>query len=520
MSFLHPAVTEGQETSEQQSFTQVILKSEKNNHSKKTTIKHGVEDSELFPPRNRTPRTTLEKSFESRKTVFNTARPTSLNLPPAVVSEDRKNSTDSSNTDRLMRLTPTGIKFGKPESTRSRTAQNLPREGVKINSGEKSGMSSHIDAVRGETAVKMDQNEESISDLFTRNVKSTERGKSHLKHFSSILETPNAGTIPNKTHRTRNLQTGNVKIPIRWTSHQMSYPVRGTPNDKVSPNIDKSPRLGASEELQRVVEKVKSKDAHRNNRYLDGKVSKTELMRKDRMELLNNVRLIAFKGNHGKRTESNNSDTMKEPLNLSYPTRINIRDISLPRLRREQTPYRNPTVDEHKRTSYERDSFRVRNASNSDPAKLDSGYINVDHKLRSRTKSAPDLKTGLMDTSSLGRKQEFRSSLRTWKTSFDRTPGASYGNDDLDSAETDALVINPPMPLFDASPSLTTESEEHSLISQDSENTLIENLALKSSFLASEHKSPAENSYFKHNTSPQEVDFQQEWPEENPESQR
>ena len=72
------------------------------------------------------------------------------------------------------------------------------------------------------------------------------------------------------------------------------------------------------------------------------------------------------------------------------------------------------------------------------------------------------------------------------------TPDADYANkaiifgrknEETESVDTEGLIIKPPMPLFDASPSLTTESAESS---GESEDTLIENLALRTSFLATD----------------------------------
>ncbi|XP_046839093.1 uncharacterized protein LOC124433377 [Xenia sp. Carnegie-2017] len=62
-------------------------------------------------------------------------------------------------------------------------------------------------------------------------------------------------------------------------------------------------------------------------------------------------------------------------------------------------------------------------------------------------------------------------------------------NDDWRSLNTDVLVDSPRMPLFNASPSLTTESLVNETNSTKSYDTLIENLALKTSFLASDNES-------------------------------
>ncbi|XP_046857756.1 uncharacterized protein LOC124451168 [Xenia sp. Carnegie-2017] len=62
-------------------------------------------------------------------------------------------------------------------------------------------------------------------------------------------------------------------------------------------------------------------------------------------------------------------------------------------------------------------------------------------------------------------------------------------NDDWRSLNTDVLVDSPRMPLFNASPSLTTESLVSETNSTKSYHTLIENLALKTSFLASDNES-------------------------------
>ena len=62
-------------------------------------------------------------------------------------------------------------------------------------------------------------------------------------------------------------------------------------------------------------------------------------------------------------------------------------------------------------------------------------------------------------------------------------------NDDWRSLNTDVLVDSPRMPLFNASPSLTTESLVSETNSTKSYDTLIENLALKTSFLASDNAS-------------------------------
>jgi hypothetical protein len=75
------------------------------------------------------------------------------------------------------------------------------------------------------------------------------------------------------------------------------------------------------------------------------------------------------------------------------------------------------------------------------------------------------------------------------------------------------------MPLFDASPSLTTESAETTEDSEESGDTLIENLALRTSFLdlATDLQSSSGTSYLE--LSPQR-DIGLDWEEEKPPNAR
>jgi hypothetical protein len=73
------------------------------------------------------------------------------------------------------------------------------------------------------------------------------------------------------------------------------------------------------------------------------------------------------------------------------------------------------------------------------------------------------------------------------------------------------------MPLFDASPSLTTESAETTEDSEESGDTLIENLALRTSFLATDLQSSSGTSYLE--LSPQR-DIGLDWEDEKPPNAR
>ena len=93
----------------------------------------------------------------------------------------------------------------------------------------------------------------------------------------------------------------------------------------------------------------------------------------------------------------------------------------------------------------------------------------------------------------------------------------------MDSVDTEALVIKPPMPIFDASPSLSTESAESSVGSEESGDTLIENLAMRTSFLATDNdiQSSSGTSYLELATSPQQAqEVSQDWKEQLPPNAR
>ena len=488
--------------------TQRFTKPTKMSNSKTSISKHTkkkagplMKTSKSFPHDRGTKNVSENPNFQPRsfsKNVYtSTNRPSSLNLPNNIKSssEIRKNSTDSSNTDRLMRKSPTGIQMAKQDAG-SRNIENPTRKSRRSNKDDR---------------------------------------------ISTQIPSPRVRPTPNMLYSSKDFRTPDIKVASR-----------GTPNAPHSAknvrtfNVDISPRQNASDELQRIIDQADSSEPlrQRKDHYLDGKVSKKDLTLQDRKQIFNNDRIHASKVSHTIRTEPNNNYSTKGFL---HPTRTDPRHFSQRRLvpsgkyHRRTAWNENSSFGNHSE-SYERSSPRTKIPRNSDPTKLDLGTKIRDHKLRSRTKSAPNMKDGYLESSSPERRDGYRSSLKTRVTRRDvnyankgnilaaaysndgRISDADYANedvmlmhDDTVSVDTEALIIKPPMPLFDASPSLTTESAETTEDSEESGDTLIENLALRTSFLDLATDPSSGTSYLE--LSPQR-DIGLDWEDEKPPNAR
>ena len=421
----------------------------------------------------------LEPQNFSKNVNPNTSKPLSLNLGKADV---RKNSTGSSNTDRLMRQSPTGIKMEK-QNTRSKTIENS-----------------------------------------TRNARRTDHIQDRSStHIDNTQFTPTPSVQRQDFHTRSNYRASQRDSPnVRYTSQNVH-------------TSRSSPRRNASEELQRIIDEAEANEGQKKDHYLSGKVSKKNLPVQDRKRIFNNDRINSWKGSNTKRTGLNYSTNGN--LNGNYLPRKDLRTFSSRGL---------PSPDRyHGRISengdsgpYEERSPRRKFACNSDPTKLGVTGTTSSHNFRSRsrTKSAPGMKAGLHTRMILperegryreGRTTQSRVTKRDMKHPDKKNvfavnyANADYANeqkvlqDELESIDTEALVIKPPMPLFDASPSLTTESVESTLGSQEDGDTLIENLALRTSFLATELHSSSGTSYLEFKMSPPNHEIGQNWEDEN-----
>ncbi|CAB3982353.1 Hypothetical predicted protein [Paramuricea clavata] len=504
MSFAQSHVDDGKTTGHPpQRFTKPTkMSNSKTSISKHTKKKAGppMQTSKSFPHDGRT-QNVAENNFQPsrsfNKNVYTSAnRPSSLSLPKAhdikSSSEIRKNSTDSSNTDRLMRKSPTGIQMAK-QYTGSRNIENSTGKSRRSNKDDR--ISTQIPSPRVRPTPNMLY---SSKDFHTPDIKTASRGS------------------PNVPHSAKNVRTFNGDI---------------------------SPRRNASDELQRIIDQADSTEVlrQRKDHYLSGNVSKKDLTLQDRKQIFNNhARIHASTVSHTKRTEHNNNYSTKGYL---HPTRTDPRNFSQRRLvpsgkyDRQTAWNENSSFGNHSE-SYERSSLRTKIPRNSDPTKLDLGTKIRDHKLRSRTKSAPNMKDGHMGSSSPERREGYRRSLKTRRRDVNyankgnilaadysndgRISDADYANedvlhDDTESVDTEALIIKPPMLLFDASPSLTTESAETTEDSEESGDTLIENLALRTSFLATDLQSSSGTSYLE--LSPKR-DIGLDWEDEKPPNAR
>ena len=455
-------------------------------HPKKTTA-HPTEARESFP-HDRRPQNIAENHLQSSsKNVYTSSNaPSSLNLPKGrnikSFSEVRKNSKDSSNTERLMRQSPTGIQMTK-QDTKSQTHST------------------------GKVGRTYNYKQDRISTAQSRSPRVLHTPNYSSKDFQTpIVKAAPKGT-PNVLHSTKNVHTT---------------------------NFDNSSRRNASEKLQRIIDEAESNEGQRRkDHYLTGKVSKKDLTIQDRKNIFHDDRIIASKGSHTKRIEPNNYSTNGN-LHGSYLTRTDVRHFSARRLApsgKYHGKIPGNTVDGE---PYERRFPRTNFPWNSDPTRLGVSTKTRDHKStsRSRTKSAPNMKGDHMGVPE--HRKRYRERIKTRLSSrhvgYDnkrniltanhegRISNADYANekehDDVESVDTEMLIIKPPMPLFDASPSLSTESAESSEGSEESGDTLIENLALRTSFLATEIQSSSGTSYLELATSRREIG--QNWEEEKP----
>jgi hypothetical protein len=426
-------------------------------------------------PDARIPRNISQDNLEHqnfRKKVNSGARrPKSLHL---LNGEARKNSTDSSNTDRLMRQSPTGIEMKKQDS-RSRT---------------KSDHSSKIH----------------------------DRIPTQFNHSRQVMPTPNV--LPSR----QDFQPPSpYKTPERGGNPKLRHARKNV--HTTSPS---SPRRNASEELQRIIDEAEYSEERRKDHYLTGKVSKQNLTVKHRKKTFNNDGMNSWKGSKADRSKPNNYSR-----NGSYVSRTDLRTIS---------PRRLPHSHEYHRQiwdsgSHGRSPPRMKIPWNSEPTKLGVTAQTNGHNLRSRsrTKSAPVAHHA--GTFLPKRGERYGGNFKTHDSVARRDmaderdalianyANADYANErrvlqeDLESVDTEALMIKPPMPVFDASPSLTTESAESTLGSGEEDgDTLIENLALRTSFLATELHSSSGTSYMEFRMSSPEMD--ENWEGRNPTNAR
>ena len=146
------------------------------------------------------------------------------------------------------------------------------------------------------------------------------------------------------------------------------------------------------------------------------------------------------------------------------------------------------------RTTIGRSTTGGRSARTNDPWRFES---TVHSPRRSapllRTTSVPEIVTNRLRQSSLADRRAEHGISEPHRNGFLITnpryssrnrldsDGRSY--EETDSTNTEALAIQPPMPIFDASPSLTTETTSN-VGSDETATGLLEQEALKTSFLA------------------------------------
>ena len=396
-------------------------------------------------------------------------RPSSLHLARKKdvqsTSEIRKNSADSSTTDKLMRKSPTGIEMCKKDS-KSRSFENSTGKNARSKKAENR-----------------------ISEKFPSVIHSRTENGSHSR------------------------------------------------KDLPSPNVASD---NASEKLQKIIEQAERDLTRRSKKdhYLSGKVSKKDLTIEHRnCGNRNHDRLIVSQGRH-----YNNSQHSRYPTKTdSGKSSSRGLDPLHKYLRQLSTQNENSSSEDHGMKSHEKTNLRTKVPWNSDPTRFKPGSKTRGGHFRSRirTKSAPQMKGDFTVRESLrDPKYVFREDLRARSSAHyasnkrissgqyakERTTSDAYYSDERDitnavyaneispeteketeSVDTEALVIKPPMPLFDVSPSLSTESVVSSTGSGESEDTLIENLALRTSFLATDNDLPSSSgtSYLELSISPQ-----------------
>lgn len=439
------------------------------------------ETLKLFYPSKDPQRTSdshLRQNSPGKSVWKSTARPSSLGLSKGngfeSVSEMRKNSTDSSNTDRLMRKSPTGIEMVKQDY------HNI-KNSIEKNDGDTSTQPSTVRRSRNARSPGYNNDVER-----ERHIRSQrEIRPQHLPFSSQSLRTLEQQHPPEVIHPT---------------------------------NVKGSPRLSASDELQRIIDFAEnnSKQALRKDHYLNGKVSKKDLN-------FQNHRVVTSDGLGSKRTTPITSTSIKEH---SFSTRLASRNLSPARLvpsdrYHQRSPPRNGNAfsNNYRSVSYEKNSPRRRIPWNSDPTKsIPGGKIRHDKPgSRSRTKSAPGVARNAHNTND----RIFRNADYVNKR---RILDANYADeresllDDTESVDTEVLVVRPPMPLFDVSPSLSTASPESEASTGESGNKTIENLALRTSLLATDSDFQlSETSYKELPISPRnDKERSREWIEDDP----
>ena len=469
----------------------------------------------------------IQRNWPNKKVLSSTAtRPSSLNVPKKhgkkSMSEIRKNSTDSTNTDKLMRQSPTGIRMGKKVAS-PRNIRNSSNKDSKNNSSNKDCR--NVSSKRS-------------GGISTRGVRT-----SKLPHSAYDFSSPNAA------------------------SHSASEELQRI-IDEADINFDEATR-------------------QREDRYLSGKVTKKDLMvrhRNNNDRNLNKVRTNAPKGSHFKTSKPNeqhdNYLSRANPRTLS-PRRLDATDKRLPwdgnfvsddhvsNVYERNTPGTGaPRWNSDPTRFYPRSRARTKSAPDMNAGRLwkslpGHGKYNKQPLLRSSNMArrgahsyADERRTSDADYSNQkkisndkyldkrkisGADYVNQSNISNAKYANKlRISGADHTNqrnisnahhvneretsyDDMDSVDTEALVIKPPMPIFDASPSLSTESAESSVGSEESGDTLIENLAMRTSFLATDNdiQSSSGTSYLELATSPQQAqEVSQDWKEELPPNAR
>ena len=482
------------------------------------TVRTTEHPEEAHGPRK--PNIPIQRNKPSKKVLTSTvARPSSLNVLKkngGNFPEMRKNSTDSTSTDKLMRQSPTGIQMGNKDA--------IPRN-------------------IGNAGNKDSRNNSSNNKNF-RNVSS--------KRSGGISGQGRARFFVRNPHSTKDASTSKMLH---------------TTNGFSSPNAEMTPTHSASEELQRIIDEAEihfgEAAKQGKDHYLSGKVSKKDLIvprqknNKDRN--LNNHRTNAPKGSHFTTTKLN------EPIHDSHPSKATSRTLSPWRLDPTEQRFlpcnENFASNDNRCSVYEQSSSKTGAHWNSDPTRY---YP----RSRIRTKSAPGVNADALTKSLPDRERHSRQRLltpdnvvrkgthnyanerRTRAVDYvnqrnisnakdadrRRISGADYANqrtisrgddnnerkksnDDINSVDTELLVIKPPMPLFDVSPSLSTESAGSSIGSEESGDTLIENLAMRTSFLATDNdfQSSSGTSYLELTASPQQAqEFDSDWQEKQP----
>ena len=372
----------------------------------------------------RKPNIPIRRNKPSKKVLTSTvARPSSLNVLKkngGNFSEMRKNSTDSTNTDKLMRQSPTGIQMGNKDA--------IP--GNIGNAGNK------------------DSRNNSSNNKNFRNVSS--------KRSGGISRQGRARFFVRNPHSTKDASTSKMLH---------------TTNGFSSPNAEMTPTHSASKELQRIIDEAEihfgEAAKQRKDHYLSGKVSKKDLIvprqknNKDRN--LNNHRTNAPKGSHFTTTKPN------EPIHDSHPSkatgahwnsdptryypRSRIRTKSAPGVNADALTKSLPDRGRHSRQRLRTPGNVVRKGTHN--------YANerrtraVDYVNQRNISNAKDADRRRMSGADYANQRTI--------SRGNYTNERKKSNDDINSVDTELLVIKPPMPLFDVSPSLSTESAGSSI---------------------------------------------------------